>query len=50
MKYKLPAVILGLPVPPLIFLSPLQPLGHLALSSPEGRLQKWYLPSSISSQ
>ena len=50
MKYKLPAVILGLPVAPLIFLSPLQPLGHLALSSPECRVQKWYLPRSIPSQ
>ena len=50
MKYKLPAVILGLPVAPLIFFSPLQPLGHLALSRPECRVKKWDLPVSNSSQ
>ncbi|MDJ0615296.1 MAG: murein transglycosylase A [Calothrix sp. MO_192.B10] len=33
-----------------MFFTPLQPLGYLALSRPECRVQKWYLPTSSSPQ
>ncbi|MDJ0797221.1 MAG: murein transglycosylase A [Calothrix sp. MO_167.B12] len=50
MKHKLSAIIFSLPVAPLIFFTPLQPLGRLALSPLECRVQKWYLPTSSSPQ